>query len=117
MTKGVGGKSAEEALATLSDMTEGSIPIALPEFEARIAKAQALMAAQGMDALYLHAGSSLYYFTGLRWRGSERMVGAVLFQTGTPLFFGPEFEKGTIEQFMLVQGEVCLLYTSPSPRD
>ena len=135
MTKGVGGKSAEEALATLSDMTAGAVPIALPEFEARIAKAQALMAAQGMDALYLHAGSSLYYFTGLRWRGSERMVGAVLFQTGTPLFFGPEFEKGTIEQFMLVQGEVatweehenpyaifaqyvgCLLYTSPSPRD
>ena len=107
MTKGVGGKSAEEALATLSDMTAGAVPIALHEFEARIAKAQALMAAQGMDALYLHAGSSLYYFTGLRWRGSERMVGAVLFQTGTPLFFGPEFEKGTIEQFMLVQGEVA----------
>ena len=59
MTKGVGGKSAEEALATLSDMTAGAVPIALPEFEARIAKAQALMAAQGMDALYLHAGSSL----------------------------------------------------------
>jgi len=55
MTKGVGGKTAEEALATLSDMTEGSIPIALPEFEARIAKAQALMAAfisNGHSALF-----------------------------------------------------------------
>jgi len=81
MTKGVGGKSAEETLETLSDMTAGAVPIALPEFEARIAKAQTLMAAQGMDALYLHAGSSLYYFTGMRWRGSERMVGAILFQT------------------------------------
>ena len=107
MTKGVGGKTAEDALATLSDMTAGAMPIALPEFEARITKAQALMKAQGMAALYLHAGSSLYYFTGMRWRGSERMVGAILFQTGAPLFFGPEFEKGTIQQFMLVQGEVA----------
>jgi len=88
-------------------MTADAAPIALPEFEARVAKAQTLMAAQGMEALYLHAGSSLYYFTGLRWHGSERMVGAILFQTGAPLFFAPAFEKGTLEQFMRVQGQVA----------
>jgi len=107
MTKGVGGKTADEALAALFDMTADAAPIALPEFEARVAKAQTLMAAQGMEALYLHAGSSLYYFTGLRWHGSERMVGAILFQTGAPLFFAPAFEKGTLEQFMRVQGQVA----------
>ena len=107
MTKGVGGKTAEQALATLSDMTGGTVPIDLSEFEARIAKAQKLMSAQGIDALYLHAGTSLYYFTGMRWRGSERMVGAVLFQTGAPLFIAPAFEKGTLEQFMLVRGDIA----------
>ncbi len=107
MTKGVGGRTAEEALATLSNMTAGAVPIALDEFQARIAKAQGLMVAQGMDALYLHAGTSLYYFTGMRWRGSERMVGAVLFQTGAPLFIAPAFEKGTLEQFMWVEGEIA----------
>ena len=107
MTKGVGGKTAEQALATLSDMTGGVEPIALSEFQARIEKAQSLMIEQGLDALYLHAGTSLYYFTGMRWKSSERMVGAVLFQKGAPRFIAPAFEKGTLEQFMLVKGEVA----------
>ena len=107
MTKGVGGYTADEALAKLSDMTAGVQPIAIEEVHARIAKAQGLMVAQGMDALYLHAGTSLYYFTGMRWRGSERMVGAVLFQTGAPVFIAPAFEKGTLEQFMPVEGGVA----------
>ena len=106
MTKGVGGKTTEEALAALSDMTAGVKPIALSEFQARIEKAQSLMADQGLDALYLHAGTSLYYFTGMRWHGSERMVGAILTQAGAPRFIAPAFEKGTLEQFMLVKGEV-----------
>ena len=115
MTKGVGGRTAEEALAALSDMTDGVKPIALPEFHARITKAQRLMAEQGLAALYLHAGTSLYYFTGMRWRPSERMVGAVLFLAGPPLFIGPEFEKGTLEQFMLVKGEIATWEEHESP--
>lgn len=115
MTRGVGGRTAEEALAKLSDMTAGAVPIAMEEFQARIGKAQALMTEQGMAALYLHAGTSLYYFTGTRWRGSERMVGAVLFPTGAPLYIAPEFEKGTIEQFMTVQGEVATWEEHESP--
>ena len=107
MTRGVGGYLAEEALAKLSDMTAGVVPISLEEFQARIDKAQAMMAAQGMDALYLHAGTSLYYFTGMRWRSSERMVGAVLFQKSAPIYIAPAFEKGTLEQFMLVTGEIA----------
>jgi len=115
MTRGVGGYTADEALAKLSDMTAGVEPIALDEFEARITKAQALMKEQGLAALYLHAGTSLYYFTGTRWKSSERMVGAVLFQTGAPLYIAPAFEKGTIEQFMTVPGEVATWEEHESP--
>ena len=107
MTKGVGGRTFDEALATLSDMTAGAKPISLEEFHARIDKAQKMMREQSLHALYLHAGTSLYYFTGTRWRGSERMVGAILFQTGAPLYIAPAFEQGTIEQFMKVTGEVA----------
>jgi Xaa-Pro dipeptidase len=85
MTKGVGGKTAKEALASLSDMTAGAVPISENEYAKRIEKAQSLMATQGMDALYLHAGTSLYYFTGTRWHGSERMVGALLMPSGAPI--------------------------------
>jgi Xaa-Pro dipeptidase len=117
MTKGVGGQTAEAALATLSDMTAGVEPIALTEFQARIEKAQSLMKAQGMAALYLHAGTSLYYFTGTRWKSSERLVGAVLYQTGEPLYIAPAFEKGTIEQFMTVKGLVATWEEHENPYD
>lgn len=106
MTIGVGGQTAEQALATLSDMTAGISPISAQEFHARISKAQSYMTAQNIDALYLHAGTSLYYFTGTRWHPSERMVGALLLPNGPPLYIAPAFEKGTLEQFMTVTGEV-----------
>ena len=115
MTKGVGGRTFDEALATLSDMTAGAKPISLEEFHARIDKAQKMMREQSLHALYLHAGTSLYYFTGTRWRGSERMVGAILFQTGAPLYIAPAFEQGTIEQFMKVTGEVATWEEHESP--
>ena len=115
MTKGVGGKTAKEALESLSDMSAGAEPIAPSEYASRIKKAQALMSAQGMDALYLHAGSSLYYFTGTRWRGSERMVGALLLPTGAPAYIAPAFEEGTLQQFMTIKGDVLTWEEHESP--
>ena len=115
MTKGVGGSSFEDALSSLSDMTAGVKPIETHEFQSRIDKAQRLMAAQAIAALYLHAGSSLYYFTGMRWRGSERMVGAMLLPSGPPVFIAPAFEKGTLEQFMRIKGEVVTWEEHESP--
>lgn len=115
MTKGVGGHSFEQALATLSDMTADVRPIADSEFQSRINKAQRLMKEQDITALYLHAGSSLYYFTGMRWKSSERMVGAMLLGEGPPVFIAPAFEKGTLEQFMRVQGEVVTWEEHESP--
>lgn len=115
MTKGVGGKTYEEALAGLSDMTAGFAPIGLSEFQARIAKAQTLMTEQELAGLYLHAGTSLYYFTGMRWKSSERMVGAVLRPEGPPVFIAPAFEKGTLEQFMAVRGDIATWEEHESP--
>ncbi len=115
MTIGVGGKTAEQALATLSDMTAGTTPIGMEEYQARIDKAQRLMAEQGLAALYLHAGTSLYYFTGTRWNSSERMVGALLLPTGAPIYIAPAFEEGTIHKFMTVEGEVATWEEHESP--
>ena len=106
MTIGVGGKTAEEALASLSNMTEGAEPIGDAEYRARIAKAQALMRKRGIAAVYLNAGSSLLYFTGMRWHASERMVGAVLPAEGEIEFLAPKFEEGTVNDYMVVPGKV-----------
>jgi len=105
-TIGVGGSSAEEQLAKLSDMTGGTSPIGLEEYKSRLEKAQSLMAEQGLAAIYLDAGANLRYFTGMQWKNSERMVGAFLFQSGEPQFIAPVFEIGTLEQFMEIKGPV-----------
>ena len=51
----------------------------------------------------------------MRWKSSERMVGALLLPTGAPLFIAPAFEKGTLEQFMRIQGEVVTWEEHESP--
>ena len=56
----------EEKLAGLKPMTEGILPITVEERQGRIEKARALMAENGIAAIYLEAGSSLFYFTGTR---------------------------------------------------
>ena len=92
-TVGVGGATAEDVLAELSDRTGGVIGITDAEHRARLAQAQELMRGQGLDALYLHASSSLYYFTGVRWHASERMVAAVLPAEGPLAYIAPRFER------------------------
>jgi Xaa-Pro dipeptidase len=41
------------------------------------------MKEHSIKAVYLNAGTNLYYFTGTLWSASERMVGALLFEDGT----------------------------------
>ena len=106
MTIGVGGSTAEQELAKLSDMTAGIAPIGKDEYFARREKAQQLMQANQLDAVYLNAGTNLYYFTGTRWGNSERMVGALLTQQGELHYIAPHFEISTLEGYMLIRGQV-----------
>ncbi|QYJ76058.1 Xaa-Pro peptidase family protein [Shewanella sp. FJAT-52076] len=115
MTIGVGGLTAEEALAKLSDMTAGTGPIEVSEFQQRIQKAQRLMKAAGLDAVYLNAGTNLYYFTGTRWYASERMVGAILPAEGALEYIAPAFELDTLKGYMAIKGEVNTWHEDESP--
>ncbi|HEX8788791.1 MAG TPA: Xaa-Pro peptidase family protein [Telluria sp.] len=102
----IGGKSRQEALDTLDNMTGRAAPIALDEHMARIRRAQDFMKAHGIDALYLNAGSNLTYFSGTKWSPSERMVGAILPAAGELAYIAPAFEESTIRKFMVVPGDV-----------
>lgn len=115
MTLGVGGTSREAALASLSDMMAGAVPIAADEYRARIARAQALMTAQGIAAMYLHAGTNLYYFTGLRWSPSERLVGAILPARGELEYLAPNFELGTLRDLCLLDAPIHGWHEHDSP--
>jgi Xaa-Pro dipeptidase len=104
----IGGTDKQTALDALTDMTAGATPIAPAEHWARIARAQDVMAAQGIAAVYLNAGSNLTYFTGTKWNPSERMVGAVLPARGDPVYIAPAFEESTIRDFMVVEGDIAV---------
>jgi Xaa-Pro dipeptidase len=90
------------SIAELKPMTDGVSPITLDERKARIARAQKLMAGEGLDALVLASGSSLTYFTGAEWGLSERFFGAVLTAEGDPAWVTPAFERArALEQIRI----------------
>lgn len=115
MTIGVGGKNAEQALATLTDMTQDIKPISAAEYQQRIDKAQRLMTQHGIDAIYLNAGTNLYYFTGTRWYASERMVGAILPAQGNLTYIAPHFEVDTLTLYMAVKSDVVAWHEHECP--
>jgi Xaa-Pro dipeptidase len=82
-----------EAIQKLRRMTAGVVPITDGERRARIAKAQRLMAQHKIDAIYLEPGSSMTYFTGMRWGTSERMFALVIPQHGELAWVCPKFEE------------------------
>ncbi|MFK7849190.1 MAG: M24 family metallopeptidase [Rhodothermales bacterium] len=107
MTSGVGGSTIQQELDQFSDQTGGVSPITLAEHNSRIKRATQLMQEHDLAAVYLHAGTNLLYFTGTKWKPSERMVGALITADGSLEYIGPAFEAGTINSFMCVQGELC----------
>ncbi len=93
MTVGVGGSTMEAELERRSSMRDGVQPISAEERLRRIEKVQRLMRVEGIQALYLDASTSLYYFTGMRLGGSERLHGAVIPAKGEIAYICPAFEE------------------------
>jgi Xaa-Pro dipeptidase len=81
------------ALAALKNRRAEAQPISTEEREQRFAKAQQLMRANQIDAIALIGGTSLVYFTGVRWWNSERLFVCVLPQKGAPFYVCPAFEE------------------------
>src|SRR6266480_1044453 len=92
MTVGVGGSTAEAELAAIKNMRGDVPPIGVEERWQRIARAQAIMREKCIDALYLDVSSSMTYFTGLKFRRTERMHSAVLPAKGEIVYISPAFE-------------------------
>jgi Xaa-Pro dipeptidase len=108
-------RAAEPDLSALSDMTRGARPITTAERAARVAKAQALMKANGIGAVLIEPGSSLLYFTGVRWGRSERLTAAVLPVEGEALVVTPFFEEPSVRETLAVPAEVRVWQEDEDP--
>jgi Xaa-Pro dipeptidase len=80
------------SIAALTSMRDQAKPITNDERRARIEKARRLMAELKIGALVLTGGTSLQYFTNIRWSGGERLFACVVPVKGDPFFVCPAFE-------------------------
>ena len=81
------------AIAALKPMKDGVVPISVEERKARLERARRLMAEHKLDALMLTGGTSMQYFTGMRWGNSERLTCAIVPVRGNAFIVTPKFEE------------------------
>lgn len=86
------------AIAALRDRRSEAVPITSAEREGRIARARELMAQQGFAAVCLAGGTTLNYFTGIRWYNSERATLVVIPAKGVPFAVSPAFEEERLRE-------------------
>jgi Xaa-Pro dipeptidase len=109
--------SLPASFSSLKPLGDRVRPISPDEFHARLARAQELMIQLDpkFDALLLGPGTSLYYFTGIRWGLSERLLALVIPRSGQPILISPAFEEGRMRELMRYPLEVRVWQEDESP--
>ena len=100
------GFARDSAASKLKSLTGGAKPIAAEELHSRLEKAQGLMAQRKVAALLIESGTSLEYFTGIRWHRSERTTLAIIPASGAVLVVTPAFEEPSVRETLQVGGDV-----------
>ncbi|WP_262693157.1 M24 family metallopeptidase [Kordiimonas aquimaris] len=125
--KGVGGFAAVGALSStleqsvtaqdagLASITGDVTPITVAERRARVEKAQKLMREHGLGAVLLEPGSAMLYFTGIRWRRSERLTAVVIPAEGDIAVVTPFFEEPSVRESMSFGDDVRTWHEHESP--
>jgi Xaa-Pro dipeptidase len=85
--------SLPPAIAALQSLRAEAKPITVEERAARQEKARRLMSDNSLSAILLAQGTSLAYFTGVRWEGGERLFAMVLPAKGEAFYVSPAFEE------------------------
>lgn len=100
------GAAGPEADDTLRPLTTDARPIGAAEHAARIAKVQGLMDRRGVAALLVESGTTLEYYTGIRWHRSERTTAALIPVRGDVVVVTPYFEAPSIREMLAVPADV-----------
>jgi Xaa-Pro dipeptidase len=86
--------SLPPSLARLQSRKSEAIPVSREERHERQERARKLIRENSLDAIVLMEGTSLRYFTGIRWWGGERLFAMVLPAKGAAFYVCPAFEEG-----------------------
>jgi Xaa-Pro dipeptidase len=85
--------SLPPAIRALTSMKGQATPITVDERRGRLERARRLMREHRIDALMLTGGTSMDYFTGIRWGLSERLLAAIIPVSGSAFLVTPKFEE------------------------
>lgn len=75
-------------------MKDQAVPTTADERKGRVERAQELMTQNKLQAIAITSGSSLTYYSAVRWWTSERLFTMVLPAKGKAFFVCPAFEEG-----------------------
>jgi len=95
-----GDSSLPETVARLQSRKGEAVPITREERQERQERARKLMRENALDAIVLMEGTSLRYFTGIRWWGGERLFALVLPAKGAAFYVCPAFEEGRARELI-----------------
>lgn len=96
-------------------LTAGAKPVTAQEHSARVTKLQSLMQKQKVAAYLVEAGSSLEYFTGIRWWRSERTTAALIPAEGQVVVVTPFFEVPSVQESLKIPADVRPWHEDQSP--
>ena len=108
------GTSAHEGLRALTGRAQ---PISALEHSARLARLQTLMQQRRVAALLVESGSTLEYFTGIRWHRSERTTAALIPASGQAVIVTPYFEEPSVRETLRVPADLRPWKEDESPFD
>ncbi len=103
------------SISKLKRMADGIVPISLDERRARLDRARDLMKQNRIAAIFLEPGSSMFYFTGMRWGLSERMLGLVIPARGEVAWICPKFEEERARELIRIGDDLRTWEEDESP--
>jgi Xaa-Pro dipeptidase len=95
-----------EASQELKNLVTGTEPLQPEDFALRRERARGLLAAHGLDAVFIGGGTNLLYFTKVGWWLSERVFGVVLSRAKDPIWVCPAFEVKRAEELVPAGQEI-----------
>jgi len=107
--------SAAPLARGLTESQSAPPPITDDERRARIEKARRLMTENGIAAMFLEGGSSMFYYTGVRWGNSERTFGVVIPAKGELAWVTPGFEEQRARELIKFSNDVRVWQEDESP--
>lgn len=107
--------SARQPQNGMMNIAKDAVPISVEERLKRVARAQELMRENGLSAVLIEPGSSMLYFSGIRWGRSERLTAVIIPAKGDIAVVTPYFEEPSVRERMSFGDDVRTWHEHESP--